>query len=366
MNKDTYYDEFIKKGLIPLDKYVRADIQIKTRCSICNKEFMVTPRSIGVKTGYGCRTCNAKNSRYSTNDFVSVMNKVNSNIEIIGDYIDSKTKIKCRCKIDDYEFMQRPNDLQQGIGCPMCSGYIHHTNEEFQKLFRDNCTKPIKIKSKFSTYRNNICCECEICGFEWNAKPYDIIKNKTGCKVCSGIYSPTTEEFKDKIRQINNNIIVIGNYINVKTPIKCKCGICGNIFNPTPTNLIYGKTGCPECNNNKSIMETSLKKFFDKNNIIYIPQYKFEDLKGLGNKPLSYDFYLPQFNKLIECQGKQHFESIDYFGGKEQFKIQQEHDKRKREYAKINNIDLIEISYKDKHKIVERIIQALNLNWLSA
>ena len=35
------------------------------------------------------------------------------------------------------------------------------------------------------------------------------------------------------------------------------------------------------------------------------------------------------------------------------FEIQQEHDKRKREYAKQNNIDLLEITYLEEDKIEE-------------
>lgn len=55
---------------------------------------------------------------------------------------------------------------------------------------------------------------------------------------------------------------------------------------------------------------------------------------------------------LIEYQGIQHEKPID-FSGKGQdfslksFKLQQEHDKRKREYAKEHNINLLEIWYWD-------------------
>ena len=40
-------------------------------------------------------------------------------------------------------------------------------------------------------------------------------------------------------------------------------------------------------------------------------------------------------------------EPVEYFGGEKQFKIQKEHDLRKREYAKKNGIKLIEIWYTD-------------------
>ena len=67
----------------------------------------------------------------------------------------------------------------------------------------------------------------------------------------------------------------------------------------------------------------------------------FSDLVGIGGGLLSYDFYLPQHNILCEIQGKQHEMPIEYFGGEEQFAIQQEHDRRKRNYAKEHNAKAI-------------------------
>ena len=64
-------------------------------------------------------------------------------------------------------------------------------------------------------------------------------------------------------------------------------------------------------------------------------------------------FYLPKYNMLIEYQGKQHECAVEFFGGEEKFKIQQEHDKRKREYAKLNNFILLEIWYYDFDNIEE-------------
>ena len=81
---------------------------------------------------------------------------------------------------------------------------------------------------------------------------------------------------------------------------------------------------------------------------------------GVNGKKLSYDFYLPQYNLLIEFQGEQHEQPIEHFGGEEQFKIQQEHDRRKREYAKLHNINLLEIWYYDINNIKKILTETLN------
>ena len=113
---------------------------------------------------------------------------------------------------------------------------------------------------------------------------------------------------------------------------------------------------CPICK--ESHGERKIREYLTNNNIEFIPQKKFPKLLGTGNKQLSYDFYIPYKNLLIEFQGIQHYEPRDFNNeGMEQaeknFEIQQEHDRRKREYAQQNNIDLLEITYLEEDKIEE-------------
>ena len=78
-------------------------------------------------------------------------------------------------------------------------------------------------------------------------------------------------------------------------------------------------------------------------NISYDPQKTFDDLKD--THLLSYDFYIPDQNILIEYQGQQHYEPVDYFGGGSKFKLQQKHDKLKSDYAKDHGYNLIAVPY---------------------
>ena len=129
-------------------------------------------------------------------------------------------------------------------------------------------------------------------------------------------------------------------YINASTPIRHKCLIDGYEWDATPGNILFGY-GCPRCNESK--LEKATRLWLDANNILYEQNKTFD--KCVDKKPLSFDFYLPNFNLCIECQGKQHYEPIQYFGGEEQFKIQQYHDDLKKIYCSKNNIELLEISY---------------------
>ncbi len=66
---------------------------------------------------------------------------------------------------------------------------------------------------------------------------------------------------------------------------------------------------------------------------------------------------------LLEYQGEFHDGSINTgFQTPKKFVTQQEHDRRKREYAMNNNIELFEIWYWDYDKIENILSQELNIN----
>ena len=138
---------------------------------------------------------------------------------------------------------------------------------------------------------------------------------------------------------------------------RCLCD-CGEEIIVRSSALLHGYT--KSCGCMKSHGEYYISTYLLSNSINFEKQKKFSDLLGVGGGNLSYDFYLPNHNMLIECQGEQHERPIEYFGGEEQFAIQQEHDRRKREYAKDNGYRLLEISYKDYNNIDNILTKAIN------
>jgi len=77
--------------------------------------------------------------------------------------------------------------------------------------------------------------------------------------------------------------------------------------------------------------------------------------KSINHSP--FDFYLPNLNMCIEYDGIQHFKSVDFFGGDEEFKKRKLHDNIKTQYCKDVNIILLRISYKEN--TLEKLIQNL-------
>jgi len=95
--------------------------------------------------------------------------------------------------------------------------------------------------------------------------------------------------------------------------------------------------------------EAKIAYLLEKSNIEFIPQYRYNECRD--KKPLPFDFYLPEYDILIEIQGEQHYKSVNFFGGEEGFIERVRHDNIKYSFAKVNNIKLVIIKYDDVNKI---------------
>lgn len=102
------------------------------------------------------------------------------------------------------------------------------------------------------------------------------------------------------------------------------------------------------------------KKLYRDYQVIY--QYRPFFLQT-ENGNMSYDVYICGLKVAIEYQGKQHFEPVSYFGGKENFEKQQERDKLKAERSRENGIKLVYINYWESitpSLIKERVEEAIS------
>lgn len=119
---------------------------------------------------------------------------------------------------------------------------------------------------------------------------------------------------------------------------------CGNFYGPVDgNNVTSGRVqscGClASCGNMK------IRDALKKHNEDFEEEKSFDDLIGVNGGKLRFDFYLPRLNACIEFQGSQHYSNDKHFGGKRGLFEVKEHDIRKKEWCKKNNVELIEIPY---------------------
>ena len=97
-------------------------------------------------------------------------------------------------------------------------------------------------------------------------------------------------------------------------------------------------------NNNISLGENFIKELLINNNIKFEMQKVFDDLRVI--LPLRYDFYLPEYNLIIEHHGEGHFGKGRYYT-----KELIDNDKLKYKYALDNNINILYYTiYKNDYK----------------
>lgn len=316
-------EEFLNKlnsigsRVIPLEPYTNNKTKLLVRCAMCGNEWEAFPYNLFAKKE--CSICKHKevgiHNTKSTEDFVKEMNNINPKIRIIGEYKGSHQKIKCECMIHQFEFMGSPTHLLTGqTGCKHCITIKQKNKTLSHEQYVQDVHKVnpnVLILGEYTGSIDKIEAQCKICGYVWTPTASSI-KQGNGCPRCVGRYK-TTEEYKQEISQINPDVEIIGEYINSYTMISCRCKICNDIWSVKPTNLKY--TGCPHCK--KSRGERLIMNYLNSRGIGYETQKTYSNLVGINGGSLSYDFYLPDYNILIEFQGEQHEHPVEYFGGEE-------------------------------------------------
>lgn len=348
-----------------LEKYINARTPILHKFS-CGHISNVLPTNI--LKGIGCSQCKYKElgnkKRKSHSQYVEEVHKTNPNINIIGKYESANKRIHVQCSVCSHIWNPVAITLIRNnnpTGCPKCANAYTISHEEFIARIKDTKNKNIDIIGKYTNAKTHIKCICKECGNIFSTTPYQIEIGR-GCKKCAdkkrGLASRKPYDiFISEVKLQNPNVEIIGEYITSHDHIETKCLICGTIWTPIADSLLRGY-GCPCCKSSK--LESKVEHYLKNNNMEYIHPAKFDNLIGVGGRHLSYDFYLPQYNLLIECQGAQHERPVEYFGGIKKFVIQKIHDTRKRKYAHDNNINLLEIWYYEENKIDKLLTQTLN------
>lgn len=259
----------------------------------CKVHGFFEARAGDLLNGHGCGKCNIPRGGHSKRDtldkVIADVNRIHNGKYIIPrqEYKNNKTEIIVICPIHG-EFKTTANNLKMGRGCPKCG-------KELTKKKLSMTTNDFKIKF------------LEKYGYE----KYDL--------------SFVDLEHKDDFGRVKFVCHKKDKYDNEHGE-----------FWMTPNNVLR-LHGCPRCK--QSRLEHQMMKILIDNNIKFIHQCRKAYFPWLENQSL--DFYLPQYNIAIECQGGGHYLPIEQFNGKEGFLKRFELDKIKREKCINNGVNLI-------------------------
>jgi very-short-patch-repair endonuclease len=268
------------------------------------------------------------------------------------------------------EFWQIPSNHFQGKGCPKCrydiiSEKLSNNIEKFiEKARKIHGDKYDYSKVEYHKANEKVCIICPKHG-EFLQTPNSHLMGH-GCPKCKAEeitkrQKMSTEQFIEKAKKTHGDKYDYSK-VEYKACNEKVCIVCPKHgeFLQIPTYHLTN-CGCPKCSQSKLEKEI---EFFLKNKKINFENSKH--FKWLNNQHL--DFYLPDYNIAIECQGEQHFEAIKHFGGKNKYKIQQKRDLLKNKLCKENGIKLLyytnykkiqednETIFKNKENLISAII----------
>ncbi len=291
-----------------LSDYINSRTSLKVKCKICNLEWDIRPTAIKGRRGKnwkGCQNCGKSRvdlERISRNykrikKQTKLLNEITEakNIEILSEYINAKILINLKCKRCRYKWSSRPENIKGSPnrpwgGCPKCNRgrkadsskslekkfgkesrtkqaitakAIEHRTKKLKELKEIAERKYIEVISNYINIKIPVKIRCKKCSYKWLALP-STIKGKAsqpwvGCPECRKKSNPlrtshqTPEDKKKEFNKIKcrlnlQNVDVLSDYINNKTPLKLKCNNCKHMWSSQPRSILRRKDIiCPKC-----------------------------------------------------------------------------------------------------------------------
>lgn len=277
----------------------------------------------------------------------------NDEYEILGEYINSDAKIEIKHRICGNIFKQTPDKHLHNNKCPICYGKNRLTKEILQERSDKKYNGEYEILGNYINSATPILIKHKICGNEYMQIPNNHLRRR--CFKCHGTPRKTNSEFQEISNKIHNNqYTLISDYIGANSIVKLLHNKCMKEFDIIAYSHLRGGK-CSYCFN--STGENFINDYLLQNKIDFIRGKSFEGCK-FKNK-LRFDFYLPSYNMCIEYDGIQHFEAVEWFGGGDALKMNKIKDNIKSEWCEKNSINLVRISYKES--IYDKLNEIFNI-----
>lgn len=325
-------------------EYVNYVTKVKLICKKCNITFEQKPY-YHLTGRIGCPTCRESKRFMNLEQFISKAKKIHGEKYDYSKvkYIDFETKVIIICNACDTEFSQKPTcHLSYKHGCKKCANINQglkrrtYPEEILKRMKSTHKDKYDYSESIITRMHDKIKIKCNTCNHIFYQAPSEHIHARQGCPKCAGKMLKTPEEF------IKQAIIKHGNlykYDRVKyksgtTEVEIYCTKCKKYFMQIPKSHLNG-SGC------KFHMFKTQKKLLEFLEEHFDDVYTEQIFEGLKLK--RFDFYLHEYNLVIECDGPQHFRQVKDWN----LEKTKESDQLKMQFCLENEINVIRLLQED-------------------
>lgn len=276
-------------------------------------------------------------------------------IEMLYSYRRKKsgqTVTYCRCKCDCGNIVLRQAQKLKTSKLPSCGCAK-------REIIRDTCGTDVDgqkfgqltvLETLWDENPVKLRCRCD-CGSETIIAKRDVVSGHT--QSCGCLHKRRTSESNTKDFTGKKNI----HGIEAIQPLhQNKRGVwiwefrchCGNVFNGLPARVFSDTRPTVSCGCQlRSSGEAFIEDFLIEHEIPYRTQATYPDCRNINKLRFDFALYDDQINliALLEYDGRQHYEPIEWFGGEVGYENTKLRDQIKNEYCKENNIALYRIPY---------------------
>ena len=211
-------------------------------------------------------------------------------------------------------------------------------------------------------------CICD-CGKETVVRNAQLTSGKTtscGCAQRENVSKKNTKDLAGYIA--DNGVKFIKKHRHIQTVStgggvwewECECPVCGEHFYAIPATITSrDRVSCGCLGAQVSNGVAFITAMLDDMQVRYVREYSTQDCRY--KNPLRFDFailndcYYPVH--MIEYDGRQHYEAVDFFGGEDALRKTQIRDRIKDEYCASHNIPMTRLPYTMSYEAIRDTIK---------
>lgn len=360
----NYIDTESKSGCILISKeYIGNNIKLILKCK-CNETFEVSFSEFKDKHRQNCAKCSS-NYHMNTNEVIEYVSIHAPTYKLLdySMYKNGQSTLLFECD-QGHQYMQKWMLFKNGHRCSKChkiklSNQFKIPELEVLEYFESRNFNFISWETKYVNQLSKVNLKCAF-GHSFTTDTASLKNKLKMCPKCrlekiknEGSPKRLAYEFVKNFVEViskSNYKLLSENYKNTNLKLSFECDK-GHCFNMSFSDFKNEGSRCPSCKLSKG--EKEIRELFIEYRINYKEQYSFVDCVNVY--PLPFDFAV--FNEkneligIVEYDGIQHFEPVEYFGGVEKFAKGIKNDKIKSEYCIKHNIFLLRIPYWDFNNI---------------
>jgi hypothetical protein len=254
-----------KKDFVLLGNYRDSHTRIRLKCNVCEDVFWGIYTVISREKGRGCKNCAliASAKRYQLKPEILLQRLKKVNLELVGDYKNSRTTLQCRCLKCKKVFGIYPASLIDGGGCPECnraSAGLLRRNEESSSveiMKKIGMVEPLEPYSGAGKRWKSQCLNCAQIVYPTLAGVKG--RKQGGCKYCADKKRGEARRIPQEKAYalfLKNGFIPLAEqkYISAESSVRCihTCGSTVSIsYRSLSRNIALGSGSCRPCGSKK-------------------------------------------------------------------------------------------------------------------